>query len=153
MIKDWNLSFLPNTSSSSSSSSLSHKTPLLFPSSSHETIHNNKNKNNNNNNTTIIGLCTPPGMCNLGATCYLNIQFQYLASNPVFFKGAFSWTTTTTSTSTSRPIKISEDHGMNLCIMQKSKEEVKNSFITIIYPTFAMIVEYHRYLSSTVESG
>ena len=84
MIKDWNLSFLPNTSSSSSS--LSHKTPLLFPSSSHETIHNNKNKNNNNNNTTIIGLCTPPGICNLGATCYLNIQFEYLASKTVFLR-------------------------------------------------------------------
>ena len=38
-----------------------------------------------------IRLSTPPGLRNLGATCYLNSQFQCLAQNPAFVDGVFSW--------------------------------------------------------------
>ena len=37
--------------------------------------------------------------------------------------------------------------------MQKLKEKVKNTFITIIDSTFAMTIESPRYLSSPDESG
>ena len=40
---------------------------------------------------TCIRLSTPPGLRNLGATCYLNSQFQCLAQNPAFVDGVFSW--------------------------------------------------------------
>ena len=40
------------------------------------------------NNITIA---LPPGIQNLGATCYLNTQLQCLAQNPVFTDGIFSW--------------------------------------------------------------
>ena len=36
-------------------------------------------------------LSTPSGLRNLGATCYLNSQFQCLAQNPAFVEGVFSW--------------------------------------------------------------
>ena len=40
---------------------------------------------------SCIRLSTPPGLRNLGATCYLNSQFQCLAQNPAFVDGVFSW--------------------------------------------------------------
>ena len=36
-------------------------------------------------------VASPPGIQNLGATCYLNTQLQCLAQNPVFINGIFSW--------------------------------------------------------------
>mmetsp|Transcript_11381 Transcript_11381/g.27439 ORF Transcript_11381/g.27439 Transcript_11381/m.27439 type:complete len:1778 (-) Transcript_11381:330-5663(-) len=39
----------------------------------------------------LINLSIPPGIENLGATCYLNTQLQCLAQNPVFLNGIFSW--------------------------------------------------------------
>lgn len=39
----------------------------------------------------LLTLATPPGMENLGATCYLNTQLQCLAQNLVFVKGILSW--------------------------------------------------------------
>ena len=39
-----------------------------------------------------IQLSTPPGLRNLGATCYLNSQLQCLAQNLGFVRGLFSWT-------------------------------------------------------------
>jgi len=50
------------------------------------------------NNITIA---LPPGIQNLGATCYLNTQLQCLAQNPVFLDGIFSW----------RPVNVT--HKMN----------------------------------------
>ena len=41
--------------------------------------------------STQLTLSAPPGMRNLGATCYLNSQFQCLAHNPAFTRGVFSW--------------------------------------------------------------
>ncbi|KAL3911642.1 MAG: hypothetical protein SGILL_007201 [Bacillariaceae sp.] len=38
-----------------------------------------------------ITIALPPGIENLGATCYLNTQFQCLAQNPVFLERVFSW--------------------------------------------------------------
>jgi ubiquitin C-terminal hydrolase len=38
-----------------------------------------------------INVVLPPGIQNLGATCYLNTQLQCLAQNPVFLEGIFSW--------------------------------------------------------------
>ena len=38
-----------------------------------------------------IQLSTPPGLRNLGATCYLNSQLQCLAQNLGFIHGLFSW--------------------------------------------------------------
>eukprot|EP00934_Nitzschia_sp_Nitz4_P008793 Nitzschia sp. Nitz4//scaffold274_size25273//13027//16386//NITZ4_008329-RA/size25273-snap-gene-0.40-mRNA-1//1//CDS//3329545287//8783//frame0 len=38
-----------------------------------------------------IALALPPGIQNLGATCYLNTQLQCLAQNPTFLNGIFSW--------------------------------------------------------------
>ena len=39
-----------------------------------------------------IRLSIPPGLLNLGATCYLNSQLQCLAQNLGFVHGVFSWT-------------------------------------------------------------
>ena len=38
-----------------------------------------------------ILLSVPPGISNLGATCYLNTQLQCLAQNTTFLDGIFSW--------------------------------------------------------------
>ncbi len=38
-----------------------------------------------------ISLAMPPGIRNLGATCYLNTQLQCLAQNLTFLNGIFSW--------------------------------------------------------------
>jgi hypothetical protein len=38
-----------------------------------------------------IRLSTPPGLRNLGATCYLNSQLQCLSQNLGFVSGLFSW--------------------------------------------------------------
>jgi ubiquitin C-terminal hydrolase len=38
-----------------------------------------------------ILLSLPPGISNLGATCYLNTQLQCLAQNTTFLEGIFSW--------------------------------------------------------------
>jgi ubiquitin carboxyl-terminal hydrolase 48 len=38
-----------------------------------------------------LTIAMPPGMKNLGATCYLNTQLQCLAKNTVFLNGIFSW--------------------------------------------------------------
>ena len=38
-----------------------------------------------------IHLSIPPGIQNLGATCYLNTQLQCLAQNTVFLEGILSW--------------------------------------------------------------
>ena len=40
---------------------------------------------------TTLRLATPPGLRNLGATCYLNSQLQCLAQNLGFLQGLFSW--------------------------------------------------------------
>jgi ubiquitin C-terminal hydrolase len=40
----------------------------------------------------------PPGMTNLGATCYLNTQLQCLARNIAFLGGIFSWRPSKTTT-------------------------------------------------------
>ena len=45
-------------------------------------------RHSSSNNITIA---LPPGIQNLGATCYLNTQLQCLAQNPVFLDGIFSW--------------------------------------------------------------
>ncbi|KAL3942888.1 MAG: hypothetical protein SGBAC_003011 [Bacillariaceae sp.] len=39
----------------------------------------------------LVNLSVPPGIENLGATCYLNTQLQCLAQNLVFLNGIFSW--------------------------------------------------------------
>ena len=38
-----------------------------------------------------VRIALPPGIQNLGATCYLNTQLQCLAQIPVFLDGIFSW--------------------------------------------------------------
>ncbi|CAJ1953284.1 unnamed protein product [Cylindrotheca closterium] len=43
------------------------------------------------NLSALLNLSIPPGIENLGATCYLNTQLQCLAQNPVFLNGIFSW--------------------------------------------------------------
>jgi hypothetical protein len=48
-----------------------------------------------------LTIALPPGIKNLGATCYLNTQFQCLARMTAFLNGLFSWTPT------------GENHGMN----------------------------------------
>lgn len=48
-----------------------------------------------------LRLALPPGIENLGATCYLNTQLQCLAQNPVFMEGIFAW----------RP--VNDSHAMN----------------------------------------
>jgi ubiquitin C-terminal hydrolase len=42
-------------------------------------------------------LSLPPGIQNLGATCYLNTQLQCLAQNTAFLNGIFSWRMVNTS--------------------------------------------------------
>ena len=41
--------------------------------------------------TDQMVLSLPPGIQNLGATCYLNTQLQCLAQNTAFLQGIFSW--------------------------------------------------------------
>lgn len=41
--------------------------------------------------TTKFWLSIPPGISNLGATCYLNTQLQCLAQNVTFLNGIFKW--------------------------------------------------------------
>eukprot|EP00978_Attheya_sp_CCMP212_P008450 scaffold19858_cov56-Attheya_sp.AAC.7 len=43
------------------------------------------------NDRETVTLSRPPGMKNLGATCYLNSQLQCLAQNLAFIRGVFSW--------------------------------------------------------------
>ena len=50
-----------------------------------------KNNWNSTQQTKQIKLAKPPGMRNLGATCYLNSQSQCLAQNLIFTLGVFSW--------------------------------------------------------------
>ena len=40
---------------------------------------------------THTPIALPPGISNLGATCYLNTQLQCLAQNKEFFKGIITW--------------------------------------------------------------
>ena len=42
-------------------------------------------------NDVKVRLSMPPGLHNLGATCYLNSQLQCLAQNLGFVRGLFSW--------------------------------------------------------------
>lgn len=49
--------------------------------------------------TVLITL--PPGIKNLGATCYLNSQLQCLSLNPAFREGVISWRRKLTATSSS----------------------------------------------------
>jgi ubiquitin C-terminal hydrolase len=58
-----------------------HKS-LLFVNPTTEARHSSSNN---------ITIALPPGIQNLGATCYLNTQLQCLAQNPVFLDGIFSW--------------------------------------------------------------
>ena len=54
-------------------------------------------KNNHNHDhdgddcQSLLAMAMPPGIQNLGATCYLNTQLQCLAQNPVFLEGIFAW--------------------------------------------------------------
>jgi ubiquitin C-terminal hydrolase len=43
------------------------------------------------NDVNEFHMSIPPGISNLGATCYLNTQLQCLAQNLVFTKGIFQW--------------------------------------------------------------
>ena len=55
------------------------------------------NSSNRDNASTVgrdgerLDIAIPPGIQNLGATCYLNTQLQCLAQNTAFLKGIFSW--------------------------------------------------------------
>jgi len=44
------------------------------------------------NGSNKLTIAIPPGIKNLGATCYLNTQFQCLARMTAFLNGLFSWT-------------------------------------------------------------
>ena len=44
------------------------------------------------NESDKLTIAVPPGIKNLGATCYLNTQFQCLARMTAFLNGIFSWT-------------------------------------------------------------
>ena len=44
-----------------------------------------------NGSSDRLTIALPPGIQNLGATCYLNTQLQCLAQNTAFLKGIFSW--------------------------------------------------------------
>lgn len=43
------------------------------------------------NDASLMAVSVPPGIKNLGATCYLNSQLQCLAQNLAFLEGIFSW--------------------------------------------------------------
>ncbi|KAG7352741.1 ubiquitin carboxyl-terminal hydrolase [Nitzschia inconspicua] len=56
-----------------------------------------------------MNMALPPGIQNLGATCYLNTQLQCLAQNPVFLEGIFSWRA------------VDSSHGMNAVMSKLQK--------------------------------
>ena len=60
---------------------------LILASSNHESPATTTSSSDGN-----IQLSRPPGLRNLGATCYLNSQLQCLAQNLGFVHGLFTWT-------------------------------------------------------------
>jgi ubiquitin C-terminal hydrolase len=83
-----------------------HKS-LLFVNPMKEDDDNNNNAASNSSNRLSISI--PPGIQNLGATCYLNTQLQCLAQNTAFLQGIFSW----------RQATSSDDHGSMNSVMSK----------------------------------
>lgn len=61
-------------------------------------------------------LSMPPGISNLGATCYLNTQLQCLAQNLTFLNGIFSWR------------MVDESHQMN-SVMSKLQKLLAEMFL------------------------
>eukprot|EP00956_Cyclotella_meneghiniana_P042796 scaffold249321_cov71-Cyclotella_meneghiniana.AAC.7 len=65
--------------------------PMMPPSNNNNSTINNENISNNISATSQLQLSKPPGLRNLGSTCYLNSQLQCLAQNIGFVNGLFSW--------------------------------------------------------------
>jgi len=63
-----------------------------------------------------VTLSMPPGIRNLGATCYLNTQLQCLAQNVTFLNGIFSWRV------------VDETHRMN-SVMSKMQHLLAQMFV------------------------
>ena len=88
-----------------------HKS-LLFVNPMKDDDDDNNNNNNNNaasNSSNRLSISIPPGIQNLGATCYLNTQLQCLAQNTAFLQGIFSW----------RQATSSDEHGSMNSVMSK----------------------------------
>jgi ubiquitin carboxyl-terminal hydrolase 48 len=86
-----------------------HKS-LLFVNPMKDDDNNNSNSNAASNSTSNrLSISIPPGIQNLGATCYLNTQLQCLAQNTAFLQGIFSW----------RQATSSDEHGSMNSVMSK----------------------------------
>ena len=63
----------------------------MMPPSNNSKNDINNDISNNIGATSQLQLSKPPGLRNLGSTCYLNSQLQCLAQNIGFVNGLFSW--------------------------------------------------------------
>jgi ubiquitin C-terminal hydrolase len=84
-----------------------HKSLLFVNPMKDDDDDNNNNAASNSSNRLSISI--PPGIQNLGATCYLNTQLQCLAQNTAFLQGIFSW----------RQATSSDEHGSMNSVMSK----------------------------------
>ena len=70
-----------------------------------------------NNDPETIQLSLPPGMINLGATCYLNSQIQCLTQNIAFQRGVLSWRNKNVkSSNTLSHQSLSSESGINAAL-------------------------------------
>ena len=74
----------------------------------------------NNTCKNLIQLPLPPGMINLGATCYLNSQIQCLTQNIAFQRGVLSWRNES-QMKTSLERKAVPDVGINAALINLQK--------------------------------
>ena len=79
---------------------------------------------------TYLPIALPPGISNLGATCYLNTQLQCLAQNKAFLKGIISW----------RPVD-KQDPGKAAAGGENSHQKVMNSVLKELQSLLVQMIE------------
>jgi ubiquitin C-terminal hydrolase len=83
----------------------------------------------------------PPGIQNLGATCYLNTQLQCLAQNTAFLQGIFSWRNHQATNDDNSDTNTSKDDTMsNTNNSSKSNKNVMSSVMSELQLLLAKMV-------------
>lgn len=79
----------------------------------------------------MLPVALPPGISNLGATCYLNTQLQCLAQNKAFLKGIISW----------RPAETNPDGVEANDNNNNDHNKIMNSVLTELQALLVQLVE------------